>query len=795
MMLKKFLVLVLISSLSGLGAISAPLIDQGFGNNILNDDAIGIGSVISISAIADHAVGIGYEVEIKNPNTLGLGRNLKIEAPNSYLIGFGASKKDKLVNKTSDSLAFGVNTLDPTIYIINNDTNSSFVGIDTDNPTHKLTVNGGIMASGKICSGDKCLDDLSEEINSVNTQISTQKLELFNVRSSVLKATKDVSSISNKIKNVEDDISSSQKSIIEGFKYLTADESKIQIGSGSSTNAGLALGRFAISNGSMATAIGNKVKAQGNNTFVIGTGDNLGLKGSEDQYLTNDKPNTILFGVANQSVLRVTEKGIKIKGVICDDDNPKTCVDVKELLSGLSSVSSIVGGGSSSVNSSITVVKAYDLASVAKSIAEKNQSNLSSTDIKLNSVIQSITDVRQHIFRPSGNITLGSAALGIPNKGYGNGNIALGRFALLNAKSGSGNIVIGDSAAYSIVSGSNNIIIGGDKDSDSDDIKEGVNNTLNIGDSIYGDLSSKKIGIGTETPDATLDIAGNIKIQGGSPGLNKVLVSDAQGLASWKDVNTIVNFPESNTSPPAQTTITVPPNLTAVTLETASFKLTGGNPGSNKILTSDASGNAIWKDLSELNSSGSSESSENGSTLVGTLGLSESCPSDRQINSSTSGTICFESATKHPENHRLNWSEANTWALLNGGRLPTREELSKTSGLTPSWDNKYLWTVESCSSGSNQGYYAYQRGSSSGSGFSRCVPLNRKLRYSLVSSIESSGIGSISNAEEVTYKLRVLSTAPSSAEIGEVYMDNSGAYCVAFQANTWTKIAGDGSCQ
>jgi len=41
------------------------------------------------------------------------------------------------------------------------------------------------------------------------------------------------------------------------------------------------------------------------------------------------------------------------------------------------------------------------------------------------------------------------------------------------------------------------------------------------------------VGIGTVTPVALLDIAGQIRITGGAPGLNKVLTSNADGLATW----------------------------------------------------------------------------------------------------------------------------------------------------------------------------------------------------------------------------------------------------------------------
>jgi hypothetical protein len=43
------------------------------------------------------------------------------------------------------------------------------------------------------------------------------------------------------------------------------------------------------------------------------------------------------------------------------------------------------------------------------------------------------------------------------------------------------------------------------------------------------------VGIGTTTPAATLDVNGQVKISGGSPGDGKVLVSDANGIASWSN--------------------------------------------------------------------------------------------------------------------------------------------------------------------------------------------------------------------------------------------------------------------
>jgi len=58
---------------------------------------------------------------------------------------------------------------------------------------------------------------------------------------------------------------------------------------------------------------------------------------------------------------------------------------------------------------------------------------------------------------------------------------------------------------------------------------------LNTGGAPIGLIVDKgNVGIGTTGPGAKLDVNGQIKIQGGSPGTGKVLTSDAAGLASWQ---------------------------------------------------------------------------------------------------------------------------------------------------------------------------------------------------------------------------------------------------------------------
>lgn len=55
------------------------------------------------------------------------------------------------------------------------------------------------------------------------------------------------------------------------------------------------------------------------------------------------------------------------------------------------------------------------------------------------------------------------------------------------------------------------------------------------GGNIFPTVSTDNVGIGTNSPGVKLEVAGHVKITDGTEGLNKILTSDANGNASWQN--------------------------------------------------------------------------------------------------------------------------------------------------------------------------------------------------------------------------------------------------------------------
>ena len=94
---------------------------------------------------------------------------------------------------------------------------------------------------------------------------------------------------------------------------------------------------------------------------------------------------------------------------------------------------------------------------------------------------------------------------GISNEG--SNNTFLGYFTGGGNTTGAGNVYLGYQAGYSMTTGSDNIIIGHNIVSAP---TVDTSNFLNIGNTLYGNLSTKAIGIGTTSPETTLEVVGTM---------------------------------------------------------------------------------------------------------------------------------------------------------------------------------------------------------------------------------------------------------------------------------------------
>lgn len=71
-----------------------------------------------------------------------------------------------------------------------------------------------------------------------------------------------------------------------------------------------------------------------------------------------------------------------------------------------------------------------------------------------------------------------------------------------------------------------------------------------------------RLGVGTASPEATLDVYGSFKFRGGNPGAGKILTSDASGKASWESTLSVDELTVSN--------------ITTGTVTTSSLTVNGG---------------------------------------------------------------------------------------------------------------------------------------------------------------------------------------------------------------------------
>lgn len=116
-------------------------------------------------------------------------------------------------------------------------------------------------------------------------------------------------------------------------------------------------------------------------------------------------------------------------------------------------------------------------------------------------------------------------------------NASFGHDALANNTSGNYNTAIGDNGMLANTTGSKNTTLGYNANLGSANLTNataiGAEAVVNTSNSIVLG-SNANVGIGTSSPSAKLDVAGNVKIADGTQGAGKVLTSDANGVASWQ---------------------------------------------------------------------------------------------------------------------------------------------------------------------------------------------------------------------------------------------------------------------
>jgi hypothetical protein len=135
------------------------------------------------------------------------------------------------------------------------------------------------------------------------------------------------------------------------------------------------------------------------------------------------------------------------------------------------------------------------------------------------------------------------------------------------------------------------------------------NGTTLVDSAVYE--SSGNVGIGTTSPGAKLEVAGQVKITGGSPAVGKILTCDSAGLATWQTpITGITGYGVMNYLPKFIDSYVVGNSAiydwggnvgigttspTAKLEVAGQVKITGGSPAAGNVLTSDSSGLATWQ--------------------------------------------------------------------------------------------------------------------------------------------------------------------------------------------------------
>jgi hypothetical protein len=231
--------------------------------------------------------------------------------------------------------------------------------------------------------------------------------------------------------------------------------------------------------------------------FVIGNGSSYG---SRSNAMTILKNGSVGIGTTNPSEKLEVAGNVKMTGV----GNGITFPD------GTTQTTAATGGGASSIDGLSDAI--YNSTTGSLALGEfaaigTGSSNVAVGRAALNSITNGTDNIAvgnealNQISTGDKNIALGTYALTAASTG--NGNIGIGYGALINS-SGSSNIALGaDTGVSNLGSGSGNILIGNSADVPT----ANASDVLNIGNVIYGDLSSGGVGVGV-MPNSRLTVDG-----------------------------------------------------------------------------------------------------------------------------------------------------------------------------------------------------------------------------------------------------------------------------------------------